>query len=176
MLLKIAKDRNMNVQAITLNIVENLNQGKSSSDLTTSRNESFSLQNNTSRLSNSLALTTTIQAQPQQLNEEDLSKINAIDWIVYDTTQRLKLLEYANLSMRYFLLKRQNFDACRVVFGKIPGDTISTILSEYNYGAHPGQSSSDLQNFIENMPKDVGNTIKEYLCCKEYIVRLSNLM
>jgi hypothetical protein len=64
-----------------------------------------------------------IKKTNQLLTEEDKTRINAIDWIVYDSIQRFKLLEYANLTMRYFLLERENFEATNAIFSKTPADT-----------------------------------------------------
>jgi hypothetical protein len=178
MLLKLAKERNMNVQAITLNIVDNMNRRSGSLDTTSST--SFmrpSTTINQSKLANEtvLAIKSTATTVSQQLNDEDHAKINAIDWIVYDSTQRLKLLEYANLSMRWFMLERQNFEATKIVYSKIPNDTLATILAEYNFNHQMTINfDANLQNFIENLPKNVANIIKEYLCFKEYIVNNNN--
>ena len=174
----------MNVQAITLNIVENLNRTSNSNmDATVSSfllNQtatgagSFRAANETTILAIRQTAASTTQ---QTLNDEDLAKINAIDWIVYDSTQRLRLLEYANLSMRYFLLERQNLDAGKTVYAKIPSDTMATVLAEYNFSKDGSlalnstlnHSDLGLQAFIENLPRNVANVIKEYLCFKEYI-------
>ncbi len=167
----------MNVQAITLNIVDNMNRRSGSLDTTNASFMRPSAGNQTkSILANETVLAIKTTAASQQLNEEDHAKINAIDWIVYDSTQRLKLLEYANLSMRWFMLERQNFEATKIVYSKIPNDTLATILAEYNFN-HQMTINFDLnlQNFIENLPKNVANIIKEYLCFKEYIVSLNLL-
>jgi hypothetical protein len=174
LLLKLAKERNMNVQAITLNIVENLNRTSNQTDQTFSMSKS--ILNVTTNKPNDMTILNIQKSMisQQQLNEEDYSKINAIDWIIYDTAQRLKLLEYANQSMRYFLLDRQNFEATKIVYSKIPNDTLAIILAEYNFNQTSNKSSGsfdlNLQNFVENLPRNVANVIKEYLCFKEYIV------
>ena len=81
-----------------------------------------------------------------------------------------KLLEYANLTMRYFLLDRQNFEATKSIHSKIPQDALNIILSQYNFSATGTTIESNFQQIIENLPVNVTNTIKEYLCSKEYIV------
>ena len=180
-LIKLAKERNMNVQAITLNIVDTLSKHS-----ITSLNKRESLEQeqtigNRTSVANDMLFLATSSKQSQTLTDEDRTKINAIDWILYDPAQRLKLLEYANLTMRYFLLERKNFEATRLVFAKIPSDSIAIILGQYNY--YGGGNTSALNtstasstaeaNFnvaMENLPQKVSNYIKEYLCFKEYIV------
>jgi len=107
----------------------------------------------------------------QILTEEDKTRINAIDWIIYDSVQRFKLLEYANLTMRHFLLDRQNFEATKSIYTKIPKDTLNVILTQYNFNATSANASieTNFQQMIDNLPSSVTNTIKEYLCFKEYI-------
>lgn len=172
----------MNVQAITLNIVDALSKQAS----TTSP---YSQQQRRDDATDEFALLT---KQHTLLTDDDRTKINAIDWIVYESSQRLKLLEYANLTMRYFLLERRNFDATRLVFGKIPGDTMAVVLSQYTVAAlQPNLSSlnnsvlstsslvgadSGLNSVIESLPSKVANSVKEYLCFKEYIVRFNVLV
>lgn len=172
MLLKLAKERNMNVQAITLNIVDNLSRNSlTRSEMSRSLIDETGL-STTAFIGKTTELFTFKTGQT--LTDEDRTKINAIDWIVYDTVQRLKLLEYANLTMRYFLLERQNFEATKLVFSKIPQDTLTVVLSQYNFsnsafGQHSSSIEANFQQILDNLPLNVTNTIKEYLCIKEYI-------
>lgn len=184
-LLKLAKERNMNIQAITLNIVDNLsrrslNTGSSvSAAVNATVTAETSIANTTSCLSTTAAIAKTTQQlfnkkTNQILTEEDKTKINAIDWIVYDPLQRFKLLEYANLTMRYFLLQRQNFEATYATYSKIPQDTLNCIMQQYNFNSSSLSQQgfnveSNIQNMIENLPLNVTNTIKEYIGFKEYI-------
>ncbi|CAF0971958.1 unnamed protein product [Brachionus calyciflorus] len=167
-MLKLAKERNMNVQAITQNIVDNLSKQATVRKDVTQRFDETSL-STTAFISKTADLFA--PKTGQILTEEDKIKINAIDWIVYDQSQRLKLLEYANLTMRYFLLERQFFEATKLVFSKIPHDTITVILTHYNYIQQVSTSTidSNFELIIENLPRHVTNLIKEYLCFKEYI-------
>lgn len=171
-MLKLAKERNMNVQAITLNIVDNLSrQSLPKSDTTRLPLDQTSL--STTTIVNKMTDFLTSKTS-QILNDEDKTKINALDWIAYDPSQRFKLLEYANLTMRYFLLERQNLDATKTIYSKIPNDTITIVLSQYNYQLNQSIATveSNLQQIIDNLPINVSNSIKEYLCFKEYIVSL----
>lgn len=174
LLLKLAKERNMDVQAITLNIVDNLSnqlgddnsraRGSGGSQANKSMANMSTLGNRTDLLISSSTAARMIGGGGQQLNDEDKSRINALDWIVYDPLQRFKLLEYANLTMRYFLLARQNFEATKHVYSKIPHDTLTLILGQYNCSIE-----ATLQQIIDSLPRNVSNAIKEYLCFKEYI-------
>jgi hypothetical protein len=64
--------------------------------------------------------------------------------------------------MRYFLLLKQNLDATKLVLAKVPNDSLSIILKQYNC-----KDPEELTDVIQN-------TIKEYLCFKEYIVKKIN--
>ena len=90
--------------------------------------------------------------------KEDKKKIDALDWIVNEKSQRVQLLQYANSTMRYFLLLKQNLDATKLVLAKVPNDSLNIILKQYNC-----KDPEELTDLIQN-------TIKEYLCFKEYIV------
>lgn len=168
-MLKLAKERNMNVQAITQCIVDTLSKQP------VSRKEMNQRLDETGQLSTTAFISQTVEMfstrTSQMLTEEDNTKINAIDWIAYDPSQRKKLLEYANLTMRYFLLERQFFEATKIIFSKIPSDTISIILSQYNLNQTAlTNKESNFEQIIDNLPTDIKNLVKEYFCFKEYIV------
>ncbi len=169
-LLKLAKERNMNIQAITLNIVDIISR-KSLTNGTPNRTINQTVAAAASSLSTTSVImnkTTdqlfSIKKTNQLLTEEDKTRINAIDWIVYDSIQRFKLLEYANLTMRYFLLERENFEATNAIFSKIPADTISIILQQYNFNSTLGGGGgtninqlveNNLQLMLDNLPLKV---------------------
>jgi nuclear pore complex protein Nup107 len=183
LLLKLAKERNMNVQAITLNIVDTLSRQEQQQQHQlsfaaakrpldqTSSNEFLSATMIVSKMTNLLT------SSSQILNDQDKTKINALDWIAYDPTQRLKLLEYANLTLRYFLLERQNLEATKTIFSKIPQDTLTCILNQYNCTTLQNQTNplveNSLQQVIDNLPNNVANSIKEFLSVKEYLEAIS---
>lgn len=177
-LLKLAKERNMNVQAITLNIVDNLSR----KSVTTPIRPIAAADETISSLSTTAFIAKTTEQlfhkkTNQLLTDEDKTRINAIDWIVYDSVQRFKLLEYANLTMRHFLLERQNLEATNAIFVKIPQDTLNCILQQYNFNnsllnQQQQNVESNLQLLIDNLPLNVTNTIKEYIGFKEYIVSI----
>ena len=60
--------------------------------------------------------------------------------------------------MRYFLLFKQNLEATKLVLAKVPKDALNVILKQYKC-AYPEELSHVIQN-----------TIKEYICFKEYAV------
>ena len=167
-LLKLAKERNMNVQAITQNIVDILSK-KSNNKSGETPNETV----NETGLSTTMFIgksTDLFTAKTgQTLNDDDRTRINAIDWIIYDSVQRFKLLEYANLTMRYFLLERQNLEATKMIYSKIPQDALNIVLNQYSMNTTGTSIHSNLQQVIDNLPINVTNTIKEYLCFTDYI-------
>ena len=73
-LLKLAKERNMDVQAITASIVDTMSKSSSSSSSAI----------DTSLSSNNLQNIQQQQQQQTQLNDDDMRRVNAIEWIVYD--------------------------------------------------------------------------------------------
>lgn len=162
----------MNVQAITLTIVDNLSR----KSLNSSSTQQLTPKDSRSILNQSQLSATAYLSKntAQLLTDEDNARINAIDWIIYDSMQRFKLLEYANLTMRYFLLERQNFEATSATFAKIPHDTLNCIMQHYNFNLlnQTTNMGSNLQAMIDNLPLNVTNTIKEYISFKEYIVIL----
>jgi hypothetical protein len=141
----------MNVQEITLNIVENLSKQSRDDNL------QASLLQTTSRSSANKSELLTFRSA-LSLSDDDKQKIDSLDWIVNEKSQRVKLLEYANSIMRYFLLIRQNLEATKLVLQKIPQDTLNVIMVQYKC-----KSEDDL-------PLRIINIIKEYICFKEYVV------
>ena len=77
----------MDVQAITASIVDTKSKSSTGSAGTIDASSSNNLQG--------------IQQQQQQtqLNDYDMRRVNAIEWIVYDVTQRVKLLDYDHASL-----------------------------------------------------------------------------
>lgn len=167
-MLKLAKERNMNVQAITQNIVDILSKKSLNKQDETVNETCLSA---TAFIGKSTDLFTTNTGQT--LTDDDRTRINAIDWIIYDSVQRFKLLEYANLTMRYFLLERQNLDATKMIYSKIPQDALNVVLGQYSINNTGTSIHSNLQQVIDNLPINVTNTIKEYLCFSDYIVNVS---
>ncbi|KAJ8317433.1 hypothetical protein KUTeg_005337 [Tegillarca granosa] len=60
------------------------------------------------------------------ISEEDRKKIEAIDWLVFDVTQRAEAMKQANAVMRIFVAVKK-LTAAKEVFDKIPRDSIDVI-------------------------------------------------
>ncbi|XP_033126443.1 nuclear pore complex protein Nup107-like isoform X2 [Anneissia japonica] len=134
--LQLAEDAGLDVPKITKTVVENIRNR----DLT-----EFD------------ADTESTPALDAATSEEDRKKIEAIDWLVFDPSQRAEALKQSNAVMRTFLGIKKH-DAAREVFHKIPGDTIDVILK--NWLGHAGRVP---------LPTEDDNAIKEYLCIKAYL-------
>jgi hypothetical protein len=83
----------MNVQAITQNIVDNLSR----KSLNNSKSETPRLCSDETGLSTTAFISKTTEMftmkTGQTLTEEDRTRINSIDWIIYDSVQRFKVLQ-----------------------------------------------------------------------------------
>lgn len=95
--------------------------------------------------------------QQTATTDEDRSKINAIDWLVFDPSQRAEALKQANAIMRMFVGTRK-LSAARDVFNKLPANSIDLIIRNWKKQA----GNVDLCAEDEN-------AIREYLCIKAYL-------
>ncbi|XP_071946687.1 nuclear pore complex protein Nup107-like [Antedon mediterranea] len=134
--LQLAEEAGLDVPKITKTVVENIRNR----DLTEFTADTGS--------------TPAIDAATSQV---DRKKIEAIDWLVFDPSQRAEALKQSNAVMRTFLGIKKH-DAAKEVFHKIPGDTIDVIMK--NWLGHAGRVS---------LPVEDDNAIKEYLCIKAYL-------
>lgn len=89
--------------------------------------------------------------------ESDNKKINSIDWLVFDPSQRGEAIKQANAIMRGFLAERKHEEAL-AVFNKIPTDSIDVIYKQWRMRA--GEKV---------LPAEVDDGIREYLCIKAYL-------
>ncbi|OTF71748.1 hypothetical protein BLA29_009690 [Euroglyphus maynei] len=91
------------------------------------------------------------------VTEDDLRKINALDWLLLDgdNPQYLELLWQSNALIRNFLLE-QKIDLAWETFNKLPSNII-------NESYHEWKSSL---NFDYGF--DIENVIREYLCHSAY--------
>lgn len=89
--LRAAEDANLNVEAITKLVVENIRKKNIESDPTDLKG-------------------TIIDA--------DMEKINALDWLIFYQSQREEALRQTNALIRYFLTK-EKLDAARKAFNKV---------------------------------------------------------
>nr|XP_054766454.1 nuclear pore complex protein Nup107-like [Lytechinus pictus] len=90
-------------------------------------------------------------------SQEDRRKIEAIDWLVFDPSQRAEAVKQCNAIIRIFLATKKH-DAAREVFKKLPEDSIDVILR--NWRAMAGSVPPPIQD---------ANAIREYLCIKAYL-------
>ncbi|XP_063963328.1 nuclear pore complex protein Nup107-like isoform X1 [Lytechinus pictus] len=90
-------------------------------------------------------------------SQEDRRKIEAIDWLVFDPSQRAEAVKQCNAIIRTFLATKKH-DAAREVFKKLPEDSIDVILR--NWRAMAGSVPPPIQD---------ANAIREYLCIKAYL-------
>ncbi|XP_071501172.1 nuclear pore complex protein Nup107-like [Diadema antillarum] len=90
-------------------------------------------------------------------SQEDRRKIEAIDWLVFDPSQRAEAVKQSNAIIRAFLATKKH-DAARAVFRKLPEDSIDII--HRNWRARVGS--------VPIPPQD-DNAIREYLCIKAYL-------
>ncbi len=70
------------------------------------------------------------------LFQEDRIKIEAIDWLVFDQSQRAEAMRQANAVMRTFLATRKH-SAAREVFNKLPSDSIDIIMKSWQMQVSP---------------------------------------
>ncbi|KAL5022711.1 hypothetical protein ScPMuIL_001866 [Solemya velum] len=96
------------------------------------------------------------------ISDEDRQKIEAIDWLVFEPSQRAEAMKQANAVMRTFIAVRKHA-AVKEVFGKLPGDSVDVVYK--NWQRLTG--STDLP------PSDM-NGIREYMCMKAYIDAIDN--
>ena len=85
----------------------------------------------------------------------------AIDWLMFEPSQRSDALLQANAVMRGFLAAGK-LGAARDVFVKIPKDSVQVVHHQWQHQAGK-----------ETMPPVMTNAVKEYLCVKAYLVGLS---
>ncbi|KAK3932188.1 Nuclear pore complex protein Nup107 [Frankliniella fusca] len=93
----------------------------------------------------------------------DLKKISALDWLVFYPAQRAEALWQANALIRSFLAAGK-VDATTKAFNKIPSDSISKIVEEFQVKADEIDVS-----LHENLPRRVASSIREYFCYKAYL-------
>lgn len=88
--------------------------------------------------------------------EDDLNKINAIDWLIFDPHQRAEAMKQANALMRIFLIQRK-IEASKQVFAKVPSDSVAVMMQLAKAKGH------------EELLADDDNATREYLCFKAYL-------
>lgn len=91
------------------------------------------------------------------ISEGDRKKIDALDWLVFDQSQRAEAMNQANAVMRSFTAIKK-LHAAKEVFNKLPSDSIDVMVKMWKYQA----GTADL-------PTQEANSIREYLCHRAYL-------
>jgi len=88
--------------------------------------------------------------------EDDVNKINAIDWLIFDPAQRAEAMKQANALMRIFVAQKK-IEAAKKVFNKVPSDSVAIMMQLAKAKGH------------EELLADDDNATREYLCFKAYL-------
>ncbi|KAL3865177.1 hypothetical protein ACJMK2_006795 [Sinanodonta woodiana] len=97
------------------------------------------------------------QQEVTTVTEEDRKKIEAINWLVFDESQRAEAMRQTNAVMRSFIAVKK-LEAAREIFEKLPPDSVDVIHRMWH-----------LQTGCADLPFEERNTIREYLCIKAYL-------
>ncbi|KAK1166769.1 nuclear pore complex protein Nup107-like [Acipenser oxyrinchus oxyrinchus] len=131
--LELAKEAGLDVAAVTKTVVENIRK-RDADDFS---HHDLALDSGTS--------------------EEDLRKIDVIDWLVFDPSQRAEALKQSNAIMRKFLGSKKH-EAAKEVFAKIPEDSMREIYKQW-----------EVQGMDIPLPAEDQNAIREHLCIRAYL-------
>ena len=93
------------------------------------------------------------------LSSDDKRKTSAIEWLVFDQSQRLEAIKQCNAVVRGFL-GAGKYNAVKEICKKIPSDSVDIIYKEWSL--QQGGDSTALPNHVEN-------AVHEYLCIDVYI-------
>ncbi|XP_061085410.1 nuclear pore complex protein Nup107 [Conger conger] len=85
--------------------------------------------------------------------EGDQRKIDVIEWLVFDPSQRAEALKQSNAIMRKFLVSKKH-DAAKSAFGKVPEDSMREIYRQWEDAPLPAEDE---------------NAIREHLCIRAYL-------
>ncbi|XP_068132812.1 nuclear pore complex protein Nup107 isoform X2 [Hyperolius riggenbachi] len=96
-------------------------------------------------------------AMDSATSEEDRAKIDVIDWLVFDPSQRAEALKQSNAIMRKFLASKKH-EAAKEIFAKIPSDSIAEVYSQW-----------EEQGMDGILPAEDDNAIREHLCIRAYL-------
>ncbi|RXM98795.1 Nuclear pore complex protein Nup107 [Acipenser ruthenus] len=131
--LELAKEAGLDVAAVTKTVVENIRK-RDADDFS---HHDLALDSGTS--------------------EDDLRKIDVIDWLVFDPSQRAEALKQSNAIMRKFLGSKKH-EAAKEVFAKIPEDSMREIYKQW-----------EAQGMDIPLPAEDQNAIREHLCIRAYL-------
>ncbi|XP_033757486.1 nuclear pore complex protein Nup107-like [Pecten maximus] len=96
------------------------------------------------------------------ITPEDKKKIDAIDWLVFDQSQRSEAMRQANAVMRSFVAIKK-LHAAKEVFSKLPADSIDVIVKTWQY-----------QTGSADLPPEEANSVREYLCHRAYLTAMDS--
>ncbi|XP_062520913.1 nuclear pore complex protein Nup107-like [Corticium candelabrum] len=134
--LKLAEKAGLNVQDITRVVMENIRNIEQ---------EDFTL------------TATYVAPLETDISEVDKKKVAAIDWLMFEPSQRYDALMQSNAIIRGFLATGK-LSAARDVFTKIPKDSIEVVHQQWRRRA--GKNS---------MPVAMTSAVREHLCVKMYL-------
>ncbi|KAJ8245281.1 hypothetical protein GJAV_G00269060 [Gymnothorax javanicus] len=89
--------------------------------------------------------------------EGDQRKIDVIEWLVFDPSQRSEALKQSNSIMRKFLVSKKH-DAAKAAFGKVPEDSMREIYRQW-----------EEHGMDTPLPAEDENAIREHLCIRAYL-------
>lgn len=95
--------------------------------------------------------------QDSAKTEDQQRIVGAIDWLVFNPSQRIEAIKQANAIIRNFL-GLKNHEAGKIVFNKIPPDSIDIIYKQWRMRA--GEKA---------LPASDDNAVHEYLSIKAYL-------
>ncbi|XP_023682823.2 nuclear pore complex protein Nup107 isoform X1 [Paramormyrops kingsleyae] len=133
--LELAREAELDVAAVTKTVVENIRERDT---------EDFAHHDLT------IALDT-------GTSEEDQRKIDVIDWLVFDPSQRAEALKQSNAIMRRFLGAKKH-DAAKEVFARVPDDSMREIYRQWE------EQGTETPLLAEDE-----NAIREHLCIRAYL-------
>ena len=145
--IRYGKEANLDIELITKTVVENIRV----EGLNFETDDSDSEQANANHSMKRVGTLT---------NEDDLKKIDALDWLFFSQIQYIELLLQSNALMRYFIL-RGKVEAAKTVFLKLPVELIDGIHKEWRK-----------LNADDELPAEIKDNGKEYLCFKSYFAAI----
>eukprot|EP00058_Branchiostoma_floridae_P018192 XP_002603681.1 hypothetical protein BRAFLDRAFT_235541 [Branchiostoma floridae] len=98
-------------------------------------------------------------------SEDDRRKIRAIDWLVFDESQRAEALKQSNAVMRTFLAMKKH-TAAKEVFAKIPTGSVDVINRQWQIQV--------TQTFKENLPNMCMCAVGGFNVCYVYLCVLTH--
>uniref|UniRef100_A0A8C4Q5U9 Nuclear pore complex protein n=1 Tax=Eptatretus burgeri TaxID=7764 RepID=A0A8C4Q5U9_EPTBU len=89
---------------------------------------------------------------------DDLSMIDAIEWLIFEPNHRAEAIKQSNAIMRALLASKKH-EAAKALFERIPGDSIDVIHRLW-----------EEQSMEVPLPQETDRAIREHLCIHTYLV------